>query len=136
MTTADATEPLSVRLWRRYGAQALELLTLIRLEPRQAEILIEGTEFTRCEVHYAARHEMITKLEDFLRRRTKIALVTRHEDLKQATGLLEACGILFGAQAQEKFDEYFRADAMSETPSLETEYPTEPHLHSQALNWK
>jgi glycerol-3-phosphate dehydrogenase len=51
---------------------------------------------------------MIVKLEDFLRRRSKIALVERHEDIKQASGLMEACEILFGDQAQEKFDEYFQ----------------------------
>jgi glycerol-3-phosphate dehydrogenase len=50
---------------------------------------------------------MIVKLEDFLRRRSKIALVERREDIKQAPGLMEACEILFGDQAQEKFHEYF-----------------------------
>ncbi len=30
MTSAEAMEPLSVRLWRRYGTQALELLEDIR----------------------------------------------------------------------------------------------------------
>jgi glycerol-3-phosphate dehydrogenase len=50
---------------------------------------------------------MVTKLEDFLRRRSKIALVTRHEDIRNAEGLMEACAILFEEQAQAKFDEYF-----------------------------
>jgi hypothetical protein len=51
---------------------------------------------------------MIVKLDDFLRRRSKIALVVRNEDIKNAPGLMEACEILFGEQAQEKIDEYFQ----------------------------
>jgi glycerol-3-phosphate dehydrogenase len=134
-TAADATEPLSTRLWRRYGAQAMDLLALIGREPRQAEILIAGTEFTRCEVHYVARNEMITKLEDFLRRRTKIALVVRRDAIKQSPGLMEACGILFGAQAQEKFDEYFRTSESTENSSIHPDHTPNPQTHSQALNW-
>ncbi|MEE4377131.1 MAG: glycerol-3-phosphate dehydrogenase/oxidase [Candidatus Competibacteraceae bacterium] len=136
LTVADATEPLSVRLWRRYGAKAMDLLALIGREPQQAEILIEGTEFTRCEMQYAARHEMITKLEDLLRRRTKIALVVRRKDIKQAPGLMEACDILFGAQAQEKFDDYFRSEESAESASFQPDRTKNPQAHSQALNWK
>ena len=51
---------------------------------------------------------MVTKLEDFLRRRSKIALVERKETIKKSAGILEACEILFGDQAKEKFDEYFK----------------------------
>ena len=50
---------------------------------------------------------MIVTLEDFLRRRTKIAQIIRRADLRQADGLLRACKILFGADAQERYDEYF-----------------------------
>ncbi|MBL8408726.1 MAG: hypothetical protein JNJ81_13100, partial [Candidatus Accumulibacter sp.] len=42
-----------------------------------------------------------------LRRRSKIALVVRREDIRNADGLMEACEILFGDQAREKYDEYF-----------------------------
>ena len=78
-TAVESSEPLTTRLWRRYGAEAIGLLENIREDPRQAEVLIEGTEYLRCEVAQAARREMITKLEDFLRRRSKIALVERRE---------------------------------------------------------
>ena len=50
---------------------------------------------------------MIVTLEDFLRRRTKIAQIVRHADLRKADGLLRACEILFGATARERYDEYF-----------------------------
>lgn len=106
-TSPESIETLSSRLWRRYDQQAFELLADIREDPRQAEVLIKGTDYIRCEIRLAKRQEMITKLEDFLRRRSKIALVVRRDDIRKAPGLMEACEILFGDQAQTKFDEYF-----------------------------
>jgi glycerol-3-phosphate dehydrogenase len=108
-TAPESSEKLGTRLWRRYGANALGLLERIREDPRQAEVLIEGTEYLRCEVAQAARREMITKLEDFLRRRSKIALVVRPRDIAASPGLAEACTLLFGDQADEKLAEYLAA---------------------------
>ena len=107
-TSPESIESLSSRLWRRYDQQAFALLAEIREDPRQAEVLIKGTDYLRCEIQLAKHQEMIVKLEDFLRRRSKIALVVRREDIRKAEGLMEACEILFGDQAQEKFDEYFQ----------------------------
>jgi glycerol-3-phosphate dehydrogenase len=107
LTSPRSSEPLTTRLWRRYGMQALGLLEDIRADPRMVEVLIEGAEYLRCEIAQAARREMIVKLGDFLRRRSKIALVTRKEDLRAAPGLREACGLLFGPEADTRFDEYF-----------------------------
>ncbi len=107
MTPPTSTEPLSIRLWRRYAEHATELLETIRENPKKAELLIEGTEYIRCELEQAARREMITKLEDFLRRRSKIELVVRRETIRNSPGLLEACRILFGDEAEAKAAEYF-----------------------------
>ncbi|MGL6291432.1 MAG: FAD-dependent oxidoreductase [Silanimonas sp.] len=107
-TSPTSIERLSSRLWRRYDQQAFELLADIREDPRQAEVLIEGTDYLRCEIRLAQQQEMITTLEDFLRRRSKIALVVRRDDIRAAKGLMEACEILFGSEAQAKFDDYFR----------------------------
>jgi alpha-glycerophosphate oxidase/glycerol-3-phosphate dehydrogenase len=106
MTPDTSTEQLSKRLWRRYGANAIGMLEDIHRDPMQAELLIENTEFIRCEIERAARHEMITKLEDFLRRRSKISLVVRHGDFIDSPGLREACEILFGDQAEVRLQEY------------------------------
>lgn len=103
----ESTERLSTRLWRRYGDSAFELLEMIQADPDQAEVLIKGTEYLRCELKEAARREMITKLADFLRRRSKIALIEHRDTIRSSAGLLEACEILFGSQAQEKLEEYF-----------------------------
>ncbi|MCK7515160.1 MAG: hypothetical protein MZV70_71590 [Desulfobacterales bacterium] len=86
MTAPESSEPMSTRLWRRYGWRALSLLEDIRQDPRMAEVLIQGTEYTRCELYHAAQHEMVTKLEDFLRRRSKIALIARRDTIRQAPG--------------------------------------------------
>jgi glycerol-3-phosphate dehydrogenase len=115
LTAKESSEPLSTRLWRRYAASALSLLDEIRQDPRMAQVLIRGTEYIRCELHYAARREMVTKLEDFMRRRSKIALIGRKPDIERAPGLMEACKILFGDEAQAKFDEYFADLALRES---------------------
>ena len=107
LTNEISSEPLSVRFWRRYGAEAIGLLERIRANPANAKLLIENAEYTRCEIEQAARREMITKLEDFLRRRSKISQVVRKEELKNSPGLKEACKILFGDQADAKYHEYF-----------------------------
>ncbi|WP_437726093.1 glycerol-3-phosphate dehydrogenase/oxidase [Sorangium sp. So ce861] len=108
LTPPRAAEQLSARLWRRYGAAARELLEEIRRDPRMAEALIEGAEDVRCEIAHAARHEMIVKLEDFLRRRTKISLLLRPGELASSPGLREACRILFGDDADRRLSEYFQ----------------------------
>lgn len=108
MTSPRSSEKLTTRLWRRYGRQAFWLLETIRADPRMADVLIEGAEYLRCEIELAARREMVTKLDDFLRRRSKIALVISHEATMKAPGLMEACRILFGDQAEAKLDEYLR----------------------------
>jgi glycerol-3-phosphate dehydrogenase len=109
LTSPESSEPLSTRLWRRYGESALRLLEDIRADPAMAEVLIAGTEYIRGELYHAARREMITKLEDFLRRRSKIALIARKENIERAPGLIEACRILFGDEATQKYIEYFGA---------------------------
>ncbi len=115
LTEAGAAEPISERLWRRYGGRALGLLEDIRRDPAMAEVLIKGTEYLRCELFHAAKHEMVSKLEDFLRRRSKILLVERENKIRTAPGIKEACEILFGKQARAKFDEFFKRPGQSKT---------------------
>jgi glycerol-3-phosphate dehydrogenase len=107
LTSPSSSEVLTKRLWRRYGAEALGLLESIRANPKMAEVLIEGAEYLRCEIEQSARREMITKLDDFLRRRSKISLVIRHDVLRDAPGLREACELLFAKDADARLAEYF-----------------------------
>ena len=107
LTPVTSTEPLTTRFWRRYGRNAINMLEKIRENPEKAELLIENSEYLRVEIEHAAEREMVTKLEDFLRRRSKISLVVRKEDILAAPGLKEACIILFGEDdAQAKLQEY------------------------------
>jgi alpha-glycerophosphate oxidase/glycerol-3-phosphate dehydrogenase len=108
LTDSSSSEPLSLRFWRRYGNAAFELLERVREDPGSAELLIEGAEYTRCEIELTARREMIVTLEDFLRRRSKIELVVRGEVIEAAPGLREACRIFFGDRADDRLAEYFR----------------------------
>jgi glycerol-3-phosphate dehydrogenase len=68
----------------------------------------QGTEYTRCEIELAAKREMVVKLEDFLRRRSKVSLVERTETIRKSPGILDACEILFGKDAKTKMNEYFQ----------------------------
>lgn len=107
LTAEHASEPLSQRLWRRYGARAIGMLEDIRRDPKMAEVMIGTSEYLRCEIWRTRRHEMVVNLEDFLRRRSKISLVVKRERLLASKGLREACGILFEDKAREKWEEYF-----------------------------
>ena len=107
LTSPSSSEKLTTRLWRRYGEGALSMLETIRADPRMAEVLIEPAEYIRCEIEHAARREMVVKLEDFLRRRSKISLVIRDEEVRGAPGLVEACHILFGDEAEARIAEHW-----------------------------
>ena len=100
-------EPLSDRLWRRYGRRAFEMLDEIRLDPSMGRDIMENADYLRVELHVAAGTEMITKLEDFLRRRSKITQVVPEADVRNAEGLREVAEILFGDEADARIEEYF-----------------------------
>jgi glycerol-3-phosphate dehydrogenase len=100
-------ESLSTRLWRRYGRRAFAMLESIRQDESMADRVIESASYRRVELHLAASTEMVTRLEDFIRRRSKISQVVFDEDIKASPGLHEAARILFGDQADERLNEYF-----------------------------
>jgi glycerol-3-phosphate dehydrogenase len=107
MVASDTREALSVRLWRRYGADAQGMLDAIEADASLSDTLVENTGIRRCEIDYLAKNEMIVKLEDYLRRRSKLELLVSRETLRQSAGLFEACEKLFGDKAKIRFDEYF-----------------------------
>ena len=100
-------EPLSERLWRRYGRRAFDMLDEIRTDPTMGQDIMENADYLRVELHIAAGTEMITKLEDFLRRRSKITQVVAEPDVVSAGGLREVAEILFADQADARLTEYF-----------------------------
>jgi glycerol-3-phosphate dehydrogenase len=104
-------EPLSERIWRRYGEYAWRLLEDIAADPERAlHKPVASIEYTRCELALMAQTEMIVTLDDFMRRRSKVEQVTRLDSMNR-DGLYEICEILFGAQAADKLDEYLTMQA-------------------------
>jgi glycerol-3-phosphate dehydrogenase len=124
MTSPHSSEKLSTRLWRRYGAEAIPMIEEIRADRAMAELIIEHAEYLRVEIAYAARREMIVELDDFLRRRSKIALVVSDAALRRAEGLRDACAILFGPEADAKLARYFeRTKARAEDEARHASAP-------------
>ena len=94
------------------------MLEAIRDDPSMADDVIGGADYVRVELFYAAQTEMITKLDDFLRRRSKIALVLSYDDIEGAKGIHEACRLLFGDDARKRYDEYFSPERRAEYEAL------------------
>ena len=115
MRSKPDTEPLSVRLWRRYGRRAFDMLEHIRDDPSMATDVMESADYLRVELHNAADHEMIVKLDDFMRRRSKIDLVVADEEFVGSDGLAEISQLLFGDDGERKLDEFYRERAAAVT---------------------
>lgn len=106
LRTRPDTEPLTQRLWRRYGRRAFAMLEAIHDDPHMGEDIMENADYLRVELQMAASTEMVTRLEDFMRRRSKIELVVRDEVIRGSSGLEEVARILFGPDADRKLHEY------------------------------
>lgn len=117
LSPSTAGDPQAERLWRLYGERAFALVKEIDADRGAARKLIDGCDYMACEFRYAAAHELVTCLDDFLRRRTKIALTFRRSELERSSGLRAACELLFGAQATQKHEEYFRRAEFGEPTS-------------------
>ena len=90
--------------------EQIGLLESIHEDPAMAEDIMGSADYLRVELHSAAHSEMVTKLEDFMRRRSKIDLVVHDDDIRESTGLREVAEILFGDDADRRLAEYFGGD--------------------------
>jgi glycerol-3-phosphate dehydrogenase len=82
------------------------MLDEVRADPEMGTDIMENADYLRVELHVAAGTEMITKLDDFLRRRSKITQVVPEADVRSSAGLREVAEILFGEQADARLAEY------------------------------
>jgi glycerol-3-phosphate dehydrogenase len=98
----------SDRLWRAYGDDALSIAQRIQADPSLAEAVVTDAPVLFAEVAHMAENEMVVDLEDFLRRRTRLSQVVRHEALEQSAGLKKAAQMLFGADADARWQAYFQ----------------------------
>ena len=48
------TEPLTDRLWRRYGRRAFDMLEAIRADPAMGEDIMGSADYLRVELYAAA----------------------------------------------------------------------------------
>jgi glycerol-3-phosphate dehydrogenase len=103
----DGVDNSAGRLWRRYGKEAGELLSMIDDEPDLANEVITGTGVLRAEVKYAADHEMVVTMEDFLRRRTNLSLCHRLSEANSE--MSEIAEMLFGQDGGDRLREYQQA---------------------------
>lgn len=108
-TPPNASEPISTRLWRRYGSKAFDLLNLIEVNSELKEELIPDSECLKVEAVHARDHEMIVHLEDFLRRRTKISMMISQKNLEENPATKEACQILFGDHSQDRWTSFIES---------------------------
>ncbi|MBK6310884.1 MAG: FAD-dependent oxidoreductase [Candidatus Microthrix sp.] len=120
-------EPLSDRLWRRYGRRAFAMLEAIRSDPSMGKDIFGGTDYLRVELYLAASTEMVTRLEDFMRRRSKIEQVVPNADLGDTEGLREVCDILFGDEAEAKLNEFLAGPYGQPGPGQSVAAPSAAH---------
>jgi glycerol-3-phosphate dehydrogenase len=106
VTIADGNEPIAARLWRRYGKDALALLDAIAADPTEKEPVLPGCADLRCEVRLSGQREMVTTLEDYLRRRTKLQLTVGRTKLLAMPELRELCTLLFGRDGDTRLEEF------------------------------
>lgn len=83
-------------LWRRHGSRALRVVKGIAENPDTGQFLSDRVDYCEAEVVVMGQCEQIGHLDDFLRRRTVLAQVERHEDLLADTGVVRVAEVLFG----------------------------------------
>ncbi|MFV0259913.1 MAG: FAD-dependent oxidoreductase [Acidimicrobiales bacterium] len=77
-------------LWRRHGPAAWAVLDAVAADQPAGNELIAGSDILRAELALYAEREMIVTMDDFLRRRTKLAMLHPRSELDDNPGLREA----------------------------------------------
>ena len=89
-------EPAAATLWRRHGRRALEVADMVGESRELGMPLSDRVEWSAAEVMVMAHHEHILAMEDFLRRRTMLAMLETAETLRRDPGVERAASLLFG----------------------------------------
>jgi len=74
-------------LWRRHAMAAHEIVDAIEADSAQGKPIMDGTDVLQAEVALHLDREMVVKLDDFLRRRTKLAMLYRADELLTSPGI-------------------------------------------------
>lgn len=108
MRPKSSAESLEARFWRRYGDKAYTVLDELKRSPETAAPLFEQSEYLQCELAYVAEYGMVEKLDDLLRRRSRLSLVLTREQIANSEGLQLASKRLFGDRAKQRLAEYLQ----------------------------
>lgn len=86
LVTADTTN----HLFRNYGCNAAAVLDLAASQPDLARPIAKGRSNIRAEAIYCARNEMVSRLDDFVFRRTGLGTIGNpgHDSLADCVGLI------------------------------------------------
>jgi glycerol-3-phosphate dehydrogenase len=104
---AEDEPSLAALLWRRHGRHAADVVAAIEDDLVLGEPVLRHGDMLRAELGLMAEREMVTTLADFLRRRTKLGLIVRHDELAADPGMAAAATALFGAEGPRRLDEAF-----------------------------
>ena len=97
----SAAGTLDAHLVGRFGTEADQVRALIAFDPSLADPLVPGQPYVRAEAVYAARHEMVTTLDDVLVRRTRAHLFDRAATAAAAPDVAELLAAELGWDAAE-----------------------------------
>lgn len=102
------SEDLGLTLWRRYGRQAHRVLETLRKDPSTSRPALSCSDHIVAELPLIADSEMVVKLDDFLRRRSKVAMLESRDTIAADPGLAELSAALFSGDGTEQLEEYHR----------------------------
>jgi glycerol-3-phosphate dehydrogenase len=68
-------------LWRRHGRAAYQIVRSIERDPTAGQPALGDTDVLWAEISLMAEREMIATIDDFLRRRTKLSLIFKRDEL-------------------------------------------------------
>lgn len=115
---ADVSEETHIRLLGRYGSLVKEVYALLENRPELRD-QVSQEPYMGAEIVYAATHEGALHLDDFLTRRTRISIETRHRGSQAASLVSELVSPLLGWDqvAQQREIEHYRARVDAERDS-------------------
>jgi glycerol-3-phosphate dehydrogenase len=107
------------RLLGRYGSLVSKIADLVNKSPGLGERVVDDAPYLKAELVYAASHEGASHLDDFLTRRTRISIETRHRGTRAADDTTSLVGPLLGwdEDASAREIEHYRARIEAERDS-------------------
>jgi glycerol-3-phosphate dehydrogenase len=126
---------VAAHLVRRHGSRADEVRTLVAFDPDLGRPLVEGQPYLRAEAVYAARHEMVTTLDDVLVRRTRAHLFDRDATLAAAPSVAALLAPELGwdaAETERQVEHYRQICRAEEAAAGATSGAVDAHLANAA----